>query len=320
MLLRSALSLRAALCITVFLVILQTLSYTATVRASDDSNGSQSQGPGSCFNSTPADLWRKEEVRAMKLLIAIPVHDRLGYVTTTLQALYESWLPPDNLFHVLVVDDQTSQYDLEAVLHQRFPILPQLYSVVHRDPTGPTGADASEMFIAQYFVSHPEYDLLLFLDSDLVLHQEWYAHLQALLLAAPKRAVLSLYHSAAGSHATLGCQRDMCQKESIGNAGAVYSQEVAGLMFPNPIPNNAETLTFDWTWLFTAQKKRIPFCVPQVSSTTVGTTGVGPLLGQWGRTVRCAKSQLFSTTGSHRSQGPALCTLQPLLVHQGFLF
>ena len=34
----------------------------------------------------------------------------------------------------------------------------------------------------------------------------------------------------------------------------------------------------------------------------------------------CAKSQLFSTTCSHRSQGPEFCTLQPLLVHQGFFF
>ena len=34
---------------------------------------------------------------------------------------------------------------------------------------------------------------------------------------------------------------------------------------------------------------------------------------------RCAKSRLFFTTGSHGSWGPEFCTLQPLLVHQGFL-
>ena len=34
--------------------------------------------------------------------------------------------------------------------------------------------------------------------------------------------------------------------------------------------------------------------------------------------AHCAKSWLFSTTGSHGSQGPEFCTLQPLLVHQGF--
>ena len=34
--------------------------------------------------------------------------------------------------------------------------------------------------------------------------------------------------------------------------------------------------------------------------------------------ARCAKSRPFFTTGSHGSQGPEFCTLQPLLVHQGF--
>ena len=34
--------------------------------------------------------------------------------------------------------------------------------------------------------------------------------------------------------------------------------------------------------------------------------------------VCCVKSWLFSTTGSHGSQGPEACTLQPLLVYQGF--
>ena len=34
--------------------------------------------------------------------------------------------------------------------------------------------------------------------------------------------------------------------------------------------------------------------------------------------LRCAKSRLFFTTGSHGSQSPEFCTLQPLLAHQGF--
>ena len=46
----------------------------------------------------------------------------------------------------------------------------------------------------------------------------------------------------------------------------------------------------------------------------------GCVLRVWGHTVRCPKSRLFSTTGSHGSQGPQFCTLQPLLVHQGFFF
>ena len=34
--------------------------------------------------------------------------------------------------------------------------------------------------------------------------------------------------------------------------------------------------------------------------------------------ARCAKSRLFSTSGSHGPQGREFCTLQPLLVHQRF--
>ena len=45
-----------------------------------------------------------------------------------------------------------------------------------------------------------------------------------------------------------------------------------------------------------------------------------PLAALRGRTVRCAKRRLFSTTGSHESQGPEFCTLQPLLELQGFFF
>ena len=36
--------------------------------------------------------------------------------------------------------------------------------------------------------------------------------------------------------------------------------------------------------------------------------------------ARCAKSRLFSTLGSHGFQVPEFCTLQHLLVHQGFSF
>ena len=36
--------------------------------------------------------------------------------------------------------------------------------------------------------------------------------------------------------------------------------------------------------------------------------------------VLCQKCRLFSITGSHGSQGPEFCTLQPLLVHQECFF
>ena len=53
----------------------------------------------------------------------------------------------------------------------------------------------------------------------------------------------------------------------------------------------------------------------------------GPLLPTMGGALcavlvlcpRCTKSRLFSTTNSHGSQGPECCTLQPRLVHPGFV-
>ena len=45
-------------------------------------------------------------------------------------------------------------------------------------------------------------------------------------------------------------------------------------------------------------------------------------LGLWGGAPRCARAvyALCEKAGSHGSQGPEFCTLQPLLVHQVFCF
>ena len=60
--------------------------------------------------------------------------------------------------------------------------------------------------------------------------------------------------------------------------------------------------------------------LPKYPSIRAGVLNPTRNFTYWGHTVRCAKSRLFSTTGSYGSQGPEFCTLQPLLVHQGFFF
>ena len=253
----------------------------------------QSAAPASCFptGSTPTVRWSKAEVQLMKILIGIPSHNHVGYLRTTLQALYESFLPHEERFHVLLIDGQTTAYHLDTVLHHYLPLSPTQYTVMHRDASAPTGADASQRFIAQYFISHPEYDVLLFLDSGLVVHQEWYAYLQALLLTAPKRAVLSLHHSGAASHRTVECQGVVCQKASIGTAGAVFTQEVARLTFPDPIPNQDHRSTFDRTWVESPQGERAPFCVLQASVVMHIATQ-----GPWGGGMAAGKEQSLLQT------------------------
>ena len=55
-----------------------------------------------------------------------------------------------------------------------------------------------------------------------------------------------------------------------------------------------------------------PLWRPWGASCHVRGMGVFPG-GRTVRTVRCAKSRLFSTTGTHGSQGPGVCTLDAVL-------
>ena len=69
---------------------------------------------------------------------------------------------------------------------------------------------------------------------------------------------------------------------------------------------------------------------PPSPSSSVGTEGTLPCdhQGSAGGTTevyralcaRCAKSRPFSTTGSHGSQGPGFCTLQPCWDTRDFVF
>ena len=49
-----------------------------------------------------------------------------------------------------------------------------------------------------------------------------------------------------------------------------------------------------------------PLAISPLGGRTVRCARAVPVL-----CARCAKSRLFSTTGSHRSQGPEFCTLHP---------
>ena len=60
-------------------------------------------------------------------------------------------------------------------------------------------------------------------------------------------------------------------------------------------------------------------CVLLATHSDVKNTG-GALYAVRALCMRCAKSRLFSTTGSHGSQGPEFCTVHPLQVHQGYFF
>ena len=214
-----------------------------------------------CFprDRTPGVFWGAEQVKAMKVLIIMAARNRYGYARTTLQALYESWLPDD--FHILIIDDRTTEYDVGDLVRERLPISPARYTIVSRPADSPNGPDAMDRLTAQLFLDHREYRLLICLPSDLVPEQQWYRRLRELLLATPKEAVHSLYHS--GTHPTLKCQEGVCQMPRIGAAGAVFTRASARALFGDRVPPEGPDL--DGSWSQAAARHGIPFCVPEES-------------------------------------------------------
>ena len=235
------------------------------------------EGKATCFppRREPFMFWKRKRLPSMKVLIVVAIHNRYGYVRTMLQALYESTLP--DRFHMIIIDDSTTEYDVAALVRDRLPISPDLYEILFR-PAGsaPVGADAVDRFIVQYFLEHTEYQLVVALQSDLVPTQNWYTDLQELLLASPKRAVLSLYRSKA--HPTMECKEGVCQMESIGAAGAVFTRVGARALFGKGV--NMTGSNFDWSWSQGATQRQIPFCVPEQSIVVhIGMYGSWPNSG-----------------------------------------
>ena len=69
--------------------------------------------------------------------------------------------------------------------------------------------------------------------------------------------------------------------------------------------------TGTWAEVCCASELAVP--KPQASCTLQGTGWSRGQGGGGGRTVRCAKRRLFSTAGSHGSQGPEVCTPEAVL-------
>ena len=105
--------------------------------------------------------------------------------------------------------------------------------------------------------SKSEYDILLTLDSDLLMKNNWkefiYEHID-------KTGVISLYHSNAPHHKTTDCNGKVCRKHSMGNAAAVMKKEIVKKM----LKHNKHHL-FDWGWVKYFEKNGIYMYVPEKS-------------------------------------------------------
>jgi len=166
-----------------------------------------------------------------KIAVAIPTYNRAGYVQLCAQALNNT-LDADAIW---VFDDLSSEYTvytLKKWFHTKN---------VHRN-TKRRKPDKQGRAIVEWFLT-TDYDWPVTLDSDLIVRPDWLQVLRGML--PQTQGVLSLYHSSnTNHHPTLTCGNSLCEMQSLGNGGIVWSRELAQKMLANMTNKNV----YDWGW------------------------------------------------------------------------
>ena len=193
-------------------------------------------------------LHNKRDLRPSKpqdekpsVAVAVPTHNRIGYVQLTSKAL-RGTVPANDVW---VFDDQSDEYkhkDLAAWYGTE-----HIFIAKRR-----LKADAMARHILEWFVSS-QYDVLVLLDSDLVVAPNWLDSLHDGLRES--KGLLSLYRSGAPKHKSLRCGGVLCEQPSMGNAGTVWRRSITEKMLSEM--SNREG-GFDWGWSEWCTKNRVP--------------------------------------------------------------
>lgn len=212
---------------------------------------------------------------AAKIAVAIPTYNRAGYVKLCSRALVHS-LPMEDVW---IFDDHSSDYGTTE--------LAEWFSTpnicVNEKRLHP---DGNARKIMEWFLS-TDYDWLVTLDSDLIVRSDWLTILKTLL---PKtQGVISVYHSGNSNHKTLSCDQDLCEMESLGNAGITWSKSLAKEM----LTEMKDVHGYDWGWTQWLQKKHIKQYVPKDSLVLhIGMHGTWGVDSQREKSLRFAARKL----------------------------
>jgi len=175
------------------------------------------------------------------IAVAVPTHNRIGYVQLTSAALKGTFPVED----VWIFDDTSSEYSTQDLIGW--------YGTEHIwQSTKRMKADAMARHILEWFLS-TKYDVLVLLDSDLLVSPNWLAELQ--LGLQHSHGLMSLYRSAAPKHKSLSCGDVLCQQPSMGNAGTVWRRDLAKRMLTEM---SARDGGFDWGWSEWCTKNKVP--------------------------------------------------------------
>ena len=221
-----------------------------------------------------SDVWKSSDMPNIenfpKIAVAIPTYNRRGYVQLCAVALNKSIDPND----VWIFDDHSSDYSIDD-LKKWF------HTENVQQNTERQKADKQGRHILEWFIT-TDYDWLVTLDSDLIVRPDWLELLRGMLPRT--QGVMSLYHSGNSNHPTLTCGNSLCEMQSLGNAGIVWSKVLAKRMLLDMTQSNG----FDWGWTEWLRQQKIP----QYAAKDSLVLHVG-MHGTWGADSKREKSVGF---------------------------
>lgn len=225
-----------------------TTSTTSTPKLRADANiCCQADTPicKACHEGISVEEYLKKQPRIM---IGIPLHNRRGYVKfhSKVVTQYNNINSKD----IFIFDDASTEYD-EVQLRKWYG-----KDIHYFRSTTRLKADKNTRALFTHFAKS-NYDILLTLDSDLILDNQWKQFIYGNI---DKSGVLSLYHSNIGHHKTFNCNGNICQKRSMGNAGAVMTKSIVIEML-----KHHTSPMFDWGWVAYFKKRGINMYVPKNS-------------------------------------------------------
>ena len=190
-----------------------------------------------------------KSVENMKIMICIPTYNRIGYTKFNAKIMREYHAIPSDMLYIF--DDCSTEYG-ENELREWYGKDIHFFGCKNR-----LRSDGNIRRMFEYFVT-TDFDLIFSVDTDLLFQKNWRVFIMKHMDSTD--GVLSLYHSNAPHHKTFNCDKELCEKKSIGSAGIVMKKIVAKKMLRK---NNNKL--FDWGFVSVFKKLNIKMVVPKHS-------------------------------------------------------
>ena len=184
--------------------------------------------------------------------MVLTTKNRYGYVKLLADTL--QFINVYDHANVHIFDDGSTDFSIDE-LKLWFPRA-HVHGSDHRNP------DMSIRHSFEWFEKESDDNILVTIDSDTMLHPKWNEFIDTHIGTS---GVLSLYHSAAGYHKSVNCNRVTCEKKSTGSMGMVMTRKVLKDMLHNMHNAKHKAAAFDWGVVKYFDTKNIKIIVPKKS-------------------------------------------------------